>query len=144
MTFNRQEVRNQTHTLQQSGKHLSTASVSQAEQTCPPGAPLPFHQTGFGGTTVKHQYFQYIPLSSETSVAEDPSPDHFLLFELGIIIFRLILMLLHNYKKDQDMIPMCCPSLKNSSFLTKPSFAAPHMPRGGRGCSHCSGLSPAS
>lgn len=57
MTFNRQEVRNQSHTQQQSGKHLSTASRPQAEQTCPPGVPPPFPQTGSEGTTVEHQYF---------------------------------------------------------------------------------------
>lgn len=57
MTFNRQEVRNQTHAAQQSGRHLSTPSIPQAVQTCPPGPPLPSHQIGFEDTTVQHQYF---------------------------------------------------------------------------------------
>lgn len=76
MTFNRQEVRNQTLTLQQSGKYLSTASKPQAEQTCHLGVSLLFHQTGFEDTTVKYQYFLggYPTISCRKPISRPFSP----------------------------------------------------------------------
>lgn len=127
MTFNRQEVRNQSHTLQQSGKHLSTASIPQAEQTCPPGVPPAFPQTGFEGTTVKHQYF----LGGYPTISRRFS--HFLAQNYNFQIITKLQTSSFRPRHDPYVLP----------FLSKLSFAAPRVPGEGRGCSHCSGLSPA-
>lgn len=143
MTFNRQEFRNQTLTLQQSGKYLSTASKPQAEQTCPLGVSLPFHQTGFEHITVKYQYFLggYPTISCRKPISR-PFPS----FSAQNYNFQIDLHVITqwqtcSFRPGHD--PYVLPFPQKFLLPDQTQFCCPSRTQG-RGCSHCSGLSPAS